>query len=126
MKILSGGVDEEVNLTRCRGPWVIQQVLQTTRPIPQAQGNPDLHLLQDFRILQSMSHKLPATFLVADSGQFKYSSTRASMNAWFLKQMKVGTSLEKCHLKNLLKYPKASMACGIGFFNDSSGTEFQL
>ncbi|KAK8630418.1 hypothetical protein V6N13_079214 [Hibiscus sabdariffa] len=47
-------------------------------------------------------------------------------NAWFLKQMKVGTSLEKCHMKNLLKYPRASMSCEISFFNDLSGQEFQL
>ncbi|KAK8630420.1 hypothetical protein V6N13_079216 [Hibiscus sabdariffa] len=52
-------------------------------------------------------------------------------NARFLKQMKIGTSLRvknRCRLRleNLPTYPRASMACEIGFFIDDSGQEFCL
>ncbi|KAK8559513.1 hypothetical protein V6N13_016257 [Hibiscus sabdariffa] len=51
-------------------------------------------------------------------------------NAEVLKELKIGTSLRlknRCrHLKNLLKCPKASTACEIGFFIDSSGQKYNL
>ncbi|XP_022762110.1 F-box/FBD/LRR-repeat protein At4g26340-like [Durio zibethinus] len=51
-------------------------------------------------------------------------------NAKFLKQMKIGISLclkKRRHLlKNLLKYPRASVACEIGLSFDSSNEEIHL
>ncbi|KAK8585547.1 hypothetical protein V6N13_050525 [Hibiscus sabdariffa] len=51
-------------------------------------------------------------------------------NAEVLKEMKIGTSLHmknRSHrLKNLLEYPRASIACEISFFIDSSGQDFHL
>ncbi|KAK8630414.1 hypothetical protein V6N13_079210 [Hibiscus sabdariffa] len=51
-------------------------------------------------------------------------------NAEVLKELKIGTSLRlknRCrYLKNLLRYPRASTACEIGFFIDSSGEEYNL
>ncbi|OMO92836.1 hypothetical protein COLO4_17309 [Corchorus olitorius] len=52
-------------------------------------------------------------------------------NAKFLKQMKIGISSRlkknrRLHLGNLLKYPRASVACEIGFFRESTKKEINL
>ncbi|KAK8585541.1 hypothetical protein V6N13_050519 [Hibiscus sabdariffa] len=51
-------------------------------------------------------------------------------NTEVLKEMKIGTSLHMKNrsrrLKNLLEYPRASTACEISFFIDSSGQDFHL